>query len=76
MKLCKGFTLKEVVNGERMETLFAELGDDRVLTTGQVPFSNSFDKAHRVWTEVNAVPEDAEYIGWYPIPGAMPERGV
>lgn len=74
MKLCKGFMVAEIVGEELRETLFAELPDGKVLTTGSVLATCHFDKAHRVWWAAPSVPEGAQYIGTYPIPGGMPER--
>lgn len=74
MKLCKGFAVAEIVENELRETLFAELPDGRVLSTGCIIATCHFDRSHRVWWPVQAVPDNAQYIGTYPIPGAMPER--
>lgn len=74
MKLCKGFTVPEIKGDMLCETLYAELPDGRVLSTGVVASTCHFDRSHRVWWAVQAVPENAQYIGTYPIPGAMPER--
>lgn len=74
MSNCKGFTVKSIANNTLMETLYAECDDGRVLSTGVIPASNHFDKSGRTWSAAAAVPADAEYIGDYPIPGAMPER--
>ncbi|KQV99952.1 hypothetical protein [Rhizobacter sp. Root1221] len=66
--LCKGFSVERP---DRIEILFAQLPDGRVVRHGPVPFSHHFDAPGRVCESVDYVPGTAEYIGTYLVPAVI-----
>lgn len=72
-KLVKGY--RTIDNSEEFprEVLYAVYEDGRVFRTPLLELTNThFDKPNRSWIKIDALPEDAEWIGHYPAPIGRP----
>jgi len=59
-------------NTDWTETLYAKFEDGRVYSTGRLPLPNSdFDRPGRTWDRVEVLPDNAGFIGNYPVPRAL-----
>jgi hypothetical protein len=67
--LAQGYRTTGTDTAEGWEQLFAILPDGRVFRTDKLSiFNTTFTAPHRAWTQVEALPEGAEWIGNYPPP--------
>ena len=69
--LVKGYMARRISNDGQQgfqERLFAVAADGSIRATGWIEPSNSFNARGRVWDSIDALPEDAKFIGNYETP--------
>jgi hypothetical protein len=67
--LAQGYRTTGADTAEGWEQLFAILPDGRVFQTGKLSiFNTMFAAPNRAWTQIDEMPDGAEWIGNYPPP--------
>ena len=66
--LVKGFSIEKYKDIQLMETFYFETKEGKFYQGLLLPFSHDFEKSNDVWTEIEKIPADAQFVGHYPHP--------
>lgn len=68
---CHGWMISDVTGACLMERLYAVTVDGATYATDWRASNPTFDRIGQVWKRVDGTPENAEYIGRYPLPALL-----